>query len=209
MAKGSAALCAVMAALISAASATPIDDKHAQMGGAAGVLGAPTGAEAATPDGAGRVRHFANGSIYFHPATGANVVWGLIRRRWNQLGAQQGYLGYPMTDEIDTFDRGGKVSKFQGGQLIWRSATNAVSEVKSADLTVDWPFPPGQAWKVIQANAPAGGGSHGGRWAYCWDIILAGKPQSASKGLPQAGRRRVCALRIGARCLPQLFGFDQ
>jgi hypothetical protein len=184
MARGSATILAVTAALMSAAAATPIDDKHARMGGATGVLGAPIGTEAATPDGAGRVRHFANGSIYFHPATGANAVYGLIRKRWNELGAQQGYLGYPMTDEIDTFDRAGKVSKFQGGQLIWRSATNAVSEVKSADLTVDWPFPPGQAWKVIQANAPFGGGSHGGHWAYCWDIILAGKPQSASKGIP-------------------------
>jgi hypothetical protein len=184
MARGSATILAATAVLMSVASATPIDDKHAQMGGPTGVLGAPTGAETATPDGVGRVRHFANGSIYFHPATGANAVYGLIRKRWNELGAQFGVLGYPMTDEIDTFDRGGKVGKFQGGQLIWRPATNAVSEVRSTDLTVDWPFPPGQAWKVIQANAPFGGGSHNGRWVYCWDIILAGKPQSASKGMP-------------------------
>jgi hypothetical protein len=166
-----------------ASSASPIDDKYTSLGGATSFLGAPAGPEGPAPDG-GSVRQYAGGTIAFHPGTGARVIYGLIRRRWNELGALQGYLGYPLTDEIDTFDRAGRVSKFQGGELIWRRANNSVSEVKATDLTLDWPFAAGQAWKVIQANAPAAGGSHTGPWAYCWDMILAGKPQTASKGLP-------------------------
>jgi hypothetical protein len=87
-----------------------------------------------------------------------------------------------MTDEIDTFDSGGRVSKFQGGELIWRKATNKVSEVKSTDLIIDLPFAANEPWEIIQANAASTSDSHGGPWAYCWDFILAGKAQSQSNG---------------------------
>src|SRR5262245_12391566 len=123
------------------ALATPISDKYAELGGASGFLGAAAGPETAARDGAGRYQHFAGGSIYWHPNTGAREVHGLIRGRYRELGWETSYLGYPMTDEIATFDRGGRVNKFQGGELIWRPATNKVSEVKSTDLIVDLPFP--------------------------------------------------------------------
>jgi murein DD-endopeptidase MepM/ murein hydrolase activator NlpD len=45
------------------------------------------------------------------------------------------------------------------------------------------PFPPGQAWQVIQGfDNPTG--SHRGYAAFCHDLILAGQPQSASNGRP-------------------------
>ena len=181
-------LFAAVLACLSAAPlfATPISDKYAQLGGTSGFLGSPTIPESTTPDGIGKYRHYQGGSIYWHPQTGAHEVHGLIRQRWANLGWELSYLGYPMTDEINTFDGAGRVSKFQGGELIWRSATNAVSEVKAADLVVDLPFPVGQAWYVIQANAATASDSHGGPWAYCWDFMLAGKPQSQSNGKPFA-----------------------
>src|SRR4051794_18974878 len=94
----------------SSAAATPIDDKYAQLGGATSFLGKPVTAELTAPDGVGKYRHYAVGSIYWHPSTGARVVYGLILQRWKELGFEQSYLGYPMTDEIGTFDGGGRVS---------------------------------------------------------------------------------------------------
>jgi hypothetical protein len=170
------------AAIAGGAAATPIDEKYAEIGAAAGRLGTPTGSETAAPDHVGKLRPFAHGAIYWHPATGAHAIEGLILRRWGELGGERGYLGYPTSDELDTFDHGGRVSKFQGGELIWRPATNKVSEVKASDLIIDLPFPPGQSWYVIQANAVKKDDSHTQQFAYCWDFMLAGKPQAASNG---------------------------
>ena len=52
------ALVLVSSAATSAAWATPISDKYAQLGGAGGFLGQPTIAETPTPDGVGRYRHY-------------------------------------------------------------------------------------------------------------------------------------------------------
>lgn len=179
-------LCLVVIALLcgSHSFASPISDKYAALGGPGSFLGSPTIPESTTPDGIGRYRHYQHGSIYWSPNTAAHEVHGLIREKWANLGWEQSYLGYPMTDEEDTFDGAGRVSKFQGGELIWRKATNAVSEVKSSDLVLDLPFPQGQNWFVIQANAIAPTDSHGGEWAYCFDFMLAGVPQSDSEGKP-------------------------
>ncbi len=150
------ALVLISSAVTSAAWATPISDKYAQLGGAGGFLGQPTIAETSTPDGVGRYRHYEGGSIYWHPRTGAHEVHGLIGQRWAELNWEQGYLGYPITDEINTVDGGGRVSRFEGGELIWREKTNAVREVKSSDLVVELPFPPGETWKVTQAHGVEG-----------------------------------------------------
>lgn len=43
-------------------------------------------------------------------------------------------------------------------------------------VVMDLPFPPGEAWKAIQA--PDGlGGSHQGYAAFCWDFVVADQPQ--------------------------------
>ena len=174
-----------------AAFATDIQKKYESLGAESGFLGAPTIPEATAPDGVGKYRHFAKGSIYWHPSTGAFVVHGLIQQLWASLGWEKSYLGYPMTDEMETFDGGGRVSKFQGGQLVWRAATNKVSEVKSADLVVFLPFPPNQTWKVGQANAgTVGPTSHGGPWVYCWDFDFVGG-SSAGRSFASAGDGRV------------------
>jgi len=173
-------------ALAAAAGASPISQKYASLGGATGFFGKPTIPETTAPDGVGRFRHYEHGSIYFHPSTAAHEVHGLIRQRWAQLGWEKSYLGYPMTDEMDLYDGSGRVSKFQGGELVWRSATNLVSEIKSTDLVVDVPFRTGEAWQIIQANADQNGGSHSGPFVYCWDLILAGHPQPDSNGRPFA-----------------------
>lgn len=178
------ALVGALAASLFAISAfaTPIDDKYKALGGPGGFLGAASGAEKTSTDGVGTLRHYANGSIYFHPATGAHEVHGLIRQKFVELGAETGSLGYPMTDEINLVDGSGKVTKFQLGQVIWRTGATGVSVVKSVDLVIDPPFRTGEAWRISNANADAQGGSHGGQWAYCWDLVLALPPNTSSEG---------------------------
>ena len=170
------ALVLISSAVTSAAWATPISDKYAQLGGAGGFLGQPTIAETSTPDGVGRYRHYEGGSIYWHPRTGAHEVHGLIRQRWAELNWELGYLGYPITDEINTVDGGGRVSRFEGGELIWNEKTNTVREVKASDLVVELPFPPGETWKVTQAHGVEGI-----------------NPPATSIGLPTAGT----SVRVG------------
>ncbi len=44
-------------------------------------------------------------------------------------------------------------------------------------VVMDLPFPPGEAWEVIQ-GPEQGGGSHRGYAAFCWDFIVADQPQA-------------------------------
>ena len=161
---------------------TPIDEKYAALGGSSSFLGPPTTQELNALVAGGRFRHYEHGSIYWSPDTGAHEIHGMIRDRWAAHGWERSYLGYPISDEMDTFDGAGRVSKFQFGDLIWRRATNAVSEVKSTDLALDLPFPAGLPWTVTQANAIGEKGSHRGPWAHCFDFTWAGAPMSGSNG---------------------------
>jgi len=96
-----------------------IDDKYSALGGAGGFLGAPKTAETACPDGVGRYRHFTNGSIYWHPSTGAHEVHGSILARWSSMGFEKSVLGYPETDETRTPDNIGRYNHFQHGSVYW------------------------------------------------------------------------------------------
>jgi hypothetical protein len=177
----------LLVALFSAApasAASPVEEKYTELGDAGSFLGAPTTPEKTAPDGVGKYRHYAGGSIYWHPQTGAHAVRGLIRQAWADQGWEQSFLGYPLTDEIDTVSGAGKVTRFQGGDLIWRPQTNQVATVRSTDLILDWPFPVGEAWEVLKTNAD----HHGGAWAHCLDMILAGKEDEAARSQKSAGR---------------------
>lgn len=102
-----------------------IDVKYAALGGPGGFLGSPTTAESVAPDGIGRFRHYANGSIYWTPATGAHEVHGAIRGKWSSIGWERSVLGYPITDETVTPDGVGRFNHFQGGSVYWTPATGA------------------------------------------------------------------------------------
>ncbi|MCI0409936.1 MAG: hypothetical protein L0191_15470 [Acidobacteria bacterium] len=104
---------------------TAIDLKYTALGGSTGLLGAPVTSETPLPDGAGRVRHFKNGSIYWSASTGAHEVHGAIHQKWLELGAETGLLGYPQTDERDAPDGIGRFNDFQGGSIYWSADTGA------------------------------------------------------------------------------------
>jgi hypothetical protein len=103
-----------------------IRDKYSRFGSSEGGLGYPVSDETGTPDGKGRFNHFEQGSIYWHPSTGAFEVHGAIRDRWATLGWERSWLGYPTSDELDLGDgQGGRVSAFQNGSIYWWPDTGA------------------------------------------------------------------------------------
>jgi uncharacterized protein with LGFP repeats len=98
-----------------------INYKYAQLGSSSGFLGSPTTAVTASTDGVGFFRSFNGGAIYWHPATGAHEVHGAIRVKWVELGAERGFLGYPVTDQTPGRDAQsrGAFNHFQRGSIFW------------------------------------------------------------------------------------------
>ena len=88
-------------------------------------LGYPLTDESSTPDGVGRFNHFQGGSIYWTPDTGAHEVHGAIRDKWQSMGWERSFLGYPFTDESPTPDGVGRFNHFQGGSIYWTPDTGA------------------------------------------------------------------------------------
>src|SRR6266436_8986957 len=92
----------------SRAFSTPIDDKYASLGGPTGFLGSPSDIERPTPGNGGSYRAYQHGSIHWSQASGAHETHGLIEQKWAQLGWEQGFLGFPTTDESETPDHHGR-----------------------------------------------------------------------------------------------------
>lgn len=107
-----------------------IGEKWKELGAESGRLGAPGTDELDAAYG-GRFNHFQYGSIYWHPETGAHVVWGLIGTRWIELGREQ--FGYPITDELPTPDGRGRYNHFRAvhvpgkpeASIYWTPETGA------------------------------------------------------------------------------------
>lgn len=98
-----------------------IREKHVALGG---VLG-PPGTPALSGAGGGVVRHFTDGSIFWHPSIGAHDVRGGILSRYFQLGAETSFLGYPVSDETVAADDAGRFNHFQGGSIYFHPAIGA------------------------------------------------------------------------------------
>ncbi len=113
-----------------------INARYAALGGAAGVLGAATGAVQVCPDRVGYYQHYKNGSIYWSPGSGAHEVRGAIRTKWAALSWERGLLGYPRTGELTGRDpqKEGRCQHFQNGSIYWHAQTGA-REVHGAILT--------------------------------------------------------------------------
>ncbi|MFC5288757.1 PQQ-dependent sugar dehydrogenase [Actinokineospora guangxiensis] len=94
--------------------------KYKAMGSEKSVLRYPTTDEKPTPDGIGRYNHFQGGSIYYTGRTGAHEVYGRIRAKWQSMGWERSYLGYPVSGEYAV--AGGRRNNFQGGYIIYTFA---------------------------------------------------------------------------------------
>ncbi len=80
---------------------SPIETRYSTH---AAMLGAPIHNERRCADNVGSYRTYERGSIFHHPSVGAWEVHGGIRDLWFELGAENGFLGYPAFDEQDYFD---------------------------------------------------------------------------------------------------------
>ena len=102
--------------------------KWQQLGGIR--WGIPTTDESPCADGIGRYNHFCTESgmvlsIFWSPSSGANGIYGEIRRRWVELGYERSYLGYPTTDEVD-FPDNGRANGFQNGDIYYWADTGPI-----------------------------------------------------------------------------------
>ncbi|MBP2413169.1 D-alanyl-D-alanine carboxypeptidase [Arthrobacter stackebrandtii] len=92
-----------------------------------GFLGYPTTDESCTLAGSGCVQKYQGGRMYWQRSAGANPVKGGIGARWDQMGAEHGVLGYPISGENCTLVSGGCVQNFQGGYVYWQPSVGSHS----------------------------------------------------------------------------------
>ncbi|MFJ5549444.1 FG-GAP-like repeat-containing protein [Streptomyces sp. NPDC093225] len=108
----------------------PILAKYLTIGGTD--FGYPVGDTTPTPSLYGRYVHFKVAgadnyrSIYWSPDTGAHAVVGAIRGKWADMGWENGYLGFPVSDEYGQTN--GARSDFQGGYIRWSSTDYAIAD---------------------------------------------------------------------------------
>ncbi|WP_431956735.1 LGFP repeat-containing protein [Nocardia lijiangensis] len=93
-----------------------IYDKYMAAGGPTGPLGAPLEPQESAPNN-GKYQDFVGGTIYEPEDGEPHIVWGEIRKAWEENGGAAGELGYPVSDETDI--PGGKQSEFSGGTITW------------------------------------------------------------------------------------------
>jgi uncharacterized protein with LGFP repeats len=101
-----------------------IFDKYVQTGGPTGPLGPPLQAQEDGPND-GKYQDFTGGTIYWSKDAGSRIVWGEIRKAWEENGGANGTLGYPTSDEKDI--AGGKESDFTGGTITWVDGQTTVT----------------------------------------------------------------------------------
>lgn len=77
-----------------------------------------------TPVRAGWYQHYERGSIYYSDA-GACLIYGHIRDKWAVMGWENGFLGFPVTDELGATDGVGRFNHFEGGSIYWTPETGA------------------------------------------------------------------------------------
>jgi len=113
-------------------------------------LGFPTTDELPTPNGIGRFNHFAGGSIYWSPATGAHNIGGAIRDRWAAMGWENSTLGFPTSDEYAV--PGGRAQNFEHGSLSWTPSGGVVLTGGALPLGAT---PPGTQLVTVVAPSPS------------------------------------------------------
>ncbi|RSM54486.1 peptidoglycan biosynthesis protein [Amycolatopsis sp. WAC 01376] len=107
-----------------------IHEKYVALGAHA-FLGAPSVDEFPGKVGDGRFSHFEGGpttgagTIYWTAASGAAAIYGPVREKWLETGAEAGVLGHPTTDLAATPDGVGRYSHFVNSSIYWSAQTGA------------------------------------------------------------------------------------
>jgi uncharacterized protein with LGFP repeats len=99
----------------------PIWDRWGYLGWERSPLGYPTQEPTASSAQGGYYARFDGGLIYWSPSTPASEVRGAILDEYGRQGWEWGWLGYPLTGELDTgyWCAGGRYNRFQYGFIDW------------------------------------------------------------------------------------------
>lgn len=143
--------CLSVAAYAYGVSDSLIKSKWLANGGSTGFLGNPTTNTLTTPNGLGYYNHFDGGSIYRKKTFNeAFTVYGLNRAKWSNLGWENSFLGFPTTDESDTYNKGGRFNHFEGGSIYYKNGANESFEVHG-DIRSLWSW---LGWETSQLGYP-------------------------------------------------------
>ena len=113
-----------LSAFAAGPSPDKIQAKYTALGGASSYLGAISGGEYQIAG--GWAQNYANGVIYYTPATGAAAVTGNILAKYQALGGPSSVLGFPTIDQTATADGAGRFNHFSGGgSIFWSASTGA------------------------------------------------------------------------------------
>ncbi|EPD69877.1 hypothetical protein HMPREF1219_00822 [Corynebacterium pyruviciproducens ATCC BAA-1742] len=89
-----------------------------------GPLGYPTSDEHGTRVPMGRKQYFEHGALLWKLNQGV-AVYGEIFKKYEQMGAENSWLGFPVADEVGLPDGVGRMSRFENGWIYWHPATGA------------------------------------------------------------------------------------
>ncbi|GAA1689098.1 hypothetical protein GCM10009808_02530 [Microbacterium sediminicola] len=115
---------------------TYITAKHEALGGDSGWLGSATSEVHCGLVDAGCYQDFENGKIHWSPSTGAYATNGGIQAAWGLADWENGYLGYPTSDEHCSLINSGCYQDFEGGKIYWTGPTGA--HPVSSPLLAGW-----------------------------------------------------------------------
>lgn len=128
-----------------------IKSKWNANGGSSGFLGNPTTNTLTTPNGLGVYNHFDGGSIYRKKSFNeAYTVYGYNRDKWASLGWETGVLGFPTSDEADTYNKTGRFNHFEGGSIYYKHGASQSYEVHG-DIRNLWSW---FGWETSQLGFP-------------------------------------------------------
>ncbi|MEV6274642.1 alpha/beta hydrolase-fold protein [Nocardia sp. NPDC051832] len=96
----------------------------AKQGYERGPAGYPLAPEEKTPSRDGAVQAFEGGPIYYSPKTGVFRVQGQILDKYKVMGYENGWLGFPASEEQPLKDFG-RYSRFEGGYIYWSPLSGA------------------------------------------------------------------------------------
>jgi len=142
-----------------AAAARAIDKKFMSvsfLAGAGPIPGNPVGTlQAAGGAGVGYYQLYQNGAIYWRRDLGAFWVHGSIYQKYLALKAENGLLGFPVSDELTAMDKSGRFSNFEKGSIYWHPLTNAFEihgQIRSKWLQLggtNFGYPVSDEWQLM------------------------------------------------------------
>lgn len=110
--------------------------KYKELGFTSSALGFPRSDESDTNYVGGKYNLFKNGIILWKPETGAKAVYGEIYRKYNSMSRENGFLKFPVTDELVCPDGRGRYNHFENGSIYWSPKTGA--QVVRKEMMEEW-----------------------------------------------------------------------